>query len=174
MRFSTVAAAIQAVAFVQAAALPAIPAGELIELVKDDVTSLPGDATVDLVGRKEVNEVHAIESIAEQTNSADKSVIVRELEKRTLNIKLGADTGNRYRATINGIAIIVHFFFDLAIEKTVFYWTIDGTNPAPGDLRLGFRDMTSGAGYPDARYAHDNRYYFPGFRLYDIVNIFKP
>ncbi|KAH9229950.1 hypothetical protein K456DRAFT_573748, partial [Colletotrichum gloeosporioides 23] len=57
--------------------------------------------------------------------------------------------GQPYRATINGIAIIVHFFFDLAIEKTVFYWTIDGTNPAPGDLRLGFRDMTSGAGVPD-------------------------
>ncbi|KAK1711581.1 uncharacterized protein BDZ83DRAFT_757299, partial [Colletotrichum acutatum] len=75
MRFSTVAAALQAVAFVQAAALPAMPAGELIELVKDDTISLPGDATVDLVARKEVNEVHAIESIAEQTNSADKSVV---------------------------------------------------------------------------------------------------
>ncbi|KAF4879538.1 hypothetical protein CGCSCA1_v000954 [Colletotrichum siamense] len=174
MRFSTITVVLQAAALAQAAALPTTPSGQSIELVKDSVAPISDAAIADLVERKEVTEVHAIETLAEQSSSADKDLVLRDLQKRTLNIKLGADTGNRYRATINGIAIIVHFFFDLAIEKTVFYWTIDGTNPAPGDLRLGFRDMTSGAGVPDARYAHDNRYYFPGFRLYDVINIFKP
>ncbi|EQB58442.1 hypothetical protein CGLO_01317 [Colletotrichum gloeosporioides Cg-14] len=158
MRFSTITVVLQAAALVQAAALPSTPSGQSIELVKGSVAPVSEAAVANLVERKEVTE----------------DLVLRDLQKRTLNIKLGADTGNRYRATINGIVIIVHFFFDLAIEKTVFYWTIDGTNPAPGDLRLGFRDMTSGAGVPDARYAHDNRYYFPGFRLYDVINIFKP
>ncbi|KAE9582356.1 hypothetical protein CGCF415_v006800 [Colletotrichum fructicola] len=174
MRFSTITVVLQAAALAQAATLPSPPSGQSIELVKDSVAPVSDTSIANLVERKEVTDVHAIETLAEQFSSADKDLVLRDLQKRTLNIKLGADTGNRYRATINGIAIIVHFFFDLAIEKTVFYWTIDGTNPAPGDLRLGFRDMTSGAGVPDARYAHDNRYYFPGFRLYDVINIFKP
>ncbi|KAI8240539.1 hypothetical protein K4K55_000664 [Colletotrichum sp. SAR 10_96] len=174
MRFSNITVVLQAAALAQAAALPTTPSGQSIELVKDSVAPVSDTAIANLVERKEVTDVHAIETLAEQSSSADKDLVLRDLQKRTLNIKLGADTGNRYRVTINGIAIIVHFFFDLAIEKTVFYWTIDGTNPAPGDLRLGFRDMTSGAGVPDARYAHDNRYYFPGFRLYDVINIFKP
>ncbi|KAJ0270268.1 hypothetical protein Brms1b_013604 [Colletotrichum noveboracense] len=153
MRFSTITVLLQAAALAHAAALPTTPSGQSIELVKDSVAPVSDTAIADLVERKEVNDVHAIETLAEESNSVDKDLVLRDLQKRTLNIKLGADTGN---------------------QKTVFYWTIDGTNPAPGDLRLGFRDMTSGAGVPDARYAHDHRYYFPGFRLYDIINIFKP
>ncbi|EXK24074.1 hypothetical protein FOMG_19183 [Fusarium oxysporum f. sp. melonis 26406] len=92
----------------------------------------------------------------------------------TLNIQLRLNTGSSYRATYNGLAIIVHIFYDLAVNHAVFYWNIDGTNPAPGQLTFGFKDLSTNLGIPARAYTHDTRYNLgSGFKQDDIINIFK-
>ncbi|KAG7403444.1 hypothetical protein Forpe1208_v016509 [Fusarium oxysporum f. sp. rapae] len=99
---------------------------------------------------------------------------IEPLIKRTLNIRLRLDTGSAYRATYNGLAIIIHIFYDLAVNHVVFYWDIDGTNPAPGQLTFGFKDLSTNLGRPARAYTHDTRYNLGrGFKQDDIISIFK-
>ncbi|KAK1502287.1 hypothetical protein CTAM01_05100 [Colletotrichum tamarilloi] len=61
------------------------------------------------------------------------------------------------RVAYKGAVILLHLFYDLAVNHVVFYWTIDGTTPAPGSIPLAFDDPIGG-GFPLRQYTHDTRY----------------
>ncbi|KAK1492367.1 hypothetical protein CABS01_11884 [Colletotrichum abscissum] len=82
---------------------------------------------------------------------------VRGIEKRATDITLSADTGYYKRVAYKGAVILLHLFYDLAVNHVVFYWTIDGTTPAPGSIPLAFDDPIGG-GFTLRQYTHDTRY----------------
>lgn len=95
------------------------------------------------------------------------------LEKRAFNVKLKYDTGTVYRATYNGLHVLLHAFFDLAIDRAIFYWTLDGHNPGPGDMNIGFKDVTRGITQNAYPVAAGQRVVLSGFQAGDTLNIFK-
>ncbi|PSK40213.1 hypothetical protein B9Z65_8153 [Elsinoe australis] len=69
--------------------------------------------------------------------------IPMHLEKRTFTVQLKADTSTVYRATINGVAVFIHMYFDLAINRAIFYWELQkNVLGPPKAFNIGFRDIT--------------------------------
>ncbi|KAF2218520.1 hypothetical protein BDZ85DRAFT_286260 [Elsinoe ampelina] len=69
--------------------------------------------------------------------------LVPALHKRTFTKSLSSDTGTFYRATINGISVLIYMYFDLAVNRAIFYWEPNGRGPPPPpSFRIGFRDYT--------------------------------
>ncbi|KAL2884242.1 hypothetical protein SGCOL_000181 [Colletotrichum sp. CLE4] len=103
---------------------------------------------------------HDIRTLGDITNlDADKIVDleVRGIEKRATDITLSANTSYYKRVAYKGAVILLHLFYDLAVNHVVFYWTIDGTTPAPGSIPLAFDDPIGG-GFPLRDYTYDTRY----------------
>ncbi|KAF4943408.1 hypothetical protein FSARC_14925 [Fusarium sarcochroum] len=155
MRYSTAILTVLQVASV-AQANPILPAAK-------DVLVSPGNHGIDTRSSGDV-------AIADQDKIVD--LEVRGLEKRATQMKLSADTGTVKRVAYKGAVILLHLFYDLAVNHVVFYWTIDGTTPAPGSIPLGFEDTDGGSGFPVRSYTHDTRYNLgSAMRPGDIINI---
>ncbi|KAI3567875.1 hypothetical protein IWW34DRAFT_766819 [Fusarium oxysporum f. sp. albedinis] len=103
-------------------------------------------------------EVRSPEDISTPDLDEIVNLEVRGIEKRSTDITLSANTGYYKRVAYKGAVILLHLFYDLAVNHVVFYWTIDGTTPAPGSISLGFEDLVGGAGFPIREYSHDTRY----------------
>ncbi|KAG7403371.1 hypothetical protein Forpe1208_v016578 [Fusarium oxysporum f. sp. rapae] len=167
MRYSTLIAALQIAGL--ALASPVLSSRDVVLTPPSNQGVPPSIDARDLARREPIEPL-----IVTEIQTAEHGLDASGLQKRTLNIRLRLDTGSAYRATYNGLAIIIHIFYDLAVNHVVFYWDIDGTNPAPGQLTFGFKDRSTNLGTPARAYTHDTRYNLGrGFKQDDIISIFK-
>lgn len=90
-----------------------------------------------------------------------------------MGLQLKYDTGTAYHATYNGLRVILHVFFDLAINRAIFYWTLDGRNVGPGNMNVGFRDVTRGIRQDPYPVAAGQHVVLSGFLGGDSITIFK-
>lgn len=167
MRYSTLIAVLQLTGLAQAT--PALPLNGLA-ITPPNNQGTPPSIDSSAVAKRSPTELLSLAEIG----SAEHNPNASGLQKRALNLKLLYSTDSAYRATYNGIAIILHIFYDLVINQVIFSWNIDGTTPAPGTLSFGFKDTSTGVGIPARAYTHDTRYELgSGLKGHNIINIFK-
>ncbi|KAF5578878.1 hypothetical protein FPCIR_11384 [Fusarium pseudocircinatum] len=167
MHYSILLATLQVAGFVQA--IPALPGRDIILTMPDNRDTPPAIDTLNMAKRQPTEPL-----VITKIQSDEHELNASNLQKRTLNIKVRFDTGTAYRATYNGLAVVIHIFYDLAVNNAVFNWTLDGTNAAPGQLTFGFKDLNTNAKVSAKAYAHDTRYTLGGgFKGNDIINIFQ-
>ncbi len=94
------------------------------------------------------------------------------LGKRAIlgQLQLLADTGNRYRITVNGVSIFLHIFYDLAVEYTVIYWTADQTS-VPASVSFGLQDPVTGKTISVRPWDHGGRWKWLGAKINDVINV---
>lgn len=172
MRFThLVISALQAINFVGATALPATSESGLASLINEAGTVIPAaDAIVQRSATVDIIEVS--EASTHNIMQRDSAEPAHQLARRSVNIKLMADTGSKYRISVRGVTIILHIFYDLATERARMYWSPDSSNPAPGTLKFGAYDRTQGLTFQPSDISHDNFVTLVGFKLYDVVQIF--
>jgi hypothetical protein len=94
------------------------------------------------------------------------------LAKRAIlgQLKIMADTGNRYRIRTNGITIFLHIFYDLARDYTVFYWSADQAT-VPGSVSFGFQIPTTGHTVQVQPWDSGKTWRWRSAKIYDTINV---
>ncbi|KAG8623094.1 hypothetical protein KVT40_008070 [Elsinoe batatas] len=96
------------------------------------------------------------------------------LHKRAFTKILRADTGTVYRATINGIAVLIHMYFDLAVNRAIFYWEPNGRGPPPPpSFRIGFKDVTKNVIQAAVALGPGQHQVISRAAIGDSINVFK-
>lgn len=157
------AAALGALQLSQVVATPAPVGGDSVSLAARDVEKSAPTVDTPVVQFDEPELLDLIEVESDPPFHLGKRAILGQL-------KLMADTGNRYRIAVNGASIFLHIFYDLAREATVIYWTADQTS-VPGAVSFGLQDPATGKTISVRSWDHGGRWQWNGAKIYDLINV---